>query len=778
MLPFRSPRLLRALLCALPLFGAAPAMAAPVDPECPYTYLCVSPSNISVGTSTSNLSSTGTIVGSFSTIDAASSGAVFGSNSRLADGARGAVVGDSSRVENGVSGVAVGDNARVTLLGTAFGQTPTNLSGDVSNVGLGNNVQTNGWANIAIGGGAVAGRGEDTGGLNTGNVSIGNVSTATGRNNVVLGYNANITSLTGMVADPENSVALGANTSTVESNVVAIGNRRLTQVANGVMPTDGTSIAQLTTLTGYLGGGAGVPGGVFTAPTYSLSTGTYHDVGSALLGLDGKSGNAGSNTDPLAVHYDDATSDGVTLQGASGQTQIHNLAAGTQPNDAANVGQLNTTAFNLGSALGGGASYVGGVYTPPTYILSSRGSAGVYNTVGDGLAALDRGVSAVNVRVDNLELGAAGVSPPWLATDAPTSPAVVAGPISVAVGPNAQAGNADTAQNVALGSNAQAGIHGSGMLATAGQATAVGAGANADALAATAVGQGAQVLSGAAFSTAVGAGTVADRPFTTAFGNRQLVQVSPGTQPTDAVNVGQVASVVGAFGGGTSFSNGTLQPPSYLLSGQTFTDVGSALTFLDQRQPTGGGATGPQGPKGDTGPQGPAGQDGAGNGTDAAAVHYDDATQKDVTLQGAGGTQIHNVADGVADHDAANMGQVSAQVQDAIKTANSYADAGDARTEKAANDYTDRRFSQLNDRFDRVAAMGMATSQMTGSFGGVDPTIRTRVGAGVGFSGGHSAMAVGIQHISASGRVSANFGASISGPERALGAGIAIGLGQ
>lgn len=167
-----------------------------------------------------------------------------------------------------------------------------------------------------------------------------------------------------------------------------------------------------------------------------------------------------------------------------------------------------------------------------------------------------------------------------------------------------------------------------------------------------------------------------------------------------------------------------------------------------------------------------------------------------------GGRQISGMADGIAATDGTNVRQLLQAKSEAIRTsesyadegdartlsaaqrysdagdlqvrdwAKSYADAGDARTLAQANAYTDWRFHQLDDRFGRTRAVGAAMAQMTASFAGADPHNRNRIGAGVGFAGGHNGLAVGYQHVSRTGHVAWNLGAAISGQERTLGAGV------
>ena len=66
--------------------------------------------------------------------------------------------------------------------------------------------------------------------------ALGN-ETNVGNNSTALGYSA--------TAMGTNSIALGANTTVKDSNVVGIGNRRMTQMAAGTADTDGVNVKQL-----------------------------------------------------------------------------------------------------------------------------------------------------------------------------------------------------------------------------------------------------------------------------------------------------------------------------------------------------------------------------------------------------------------------------------------------------------------------------------------------------------------------------------------------------
>src|SRR5690606_5776329 len=97
-----------------------------------------------------------------------------------------------------------------------------------------------------------------------------------------------------------------------------------------------------------------------------------------------------------------------------------------------------------------------------------------------------------------------------------------------------------------------------------------------------------------------------------------------GTMATDAVNFGQLSNVASVLGGGASMAGGVFAPPSYMIQGNSYGNVGSAFAAVDQRLsalqveidsvdmvPGPRGPEGPVGPVGPTGPEGLAGTPGA-----------------------------------------------------------------------------------------------------------------------------------------------------------------------
>lgn len=129
---------------------------------------------------------------------------------------------------------------------------------------------------------------------------------------------------------------------------------------------------------------------------------------------------------------------------------------------------------------------------------------------------------------------------------------------SLSCGVNAKANGADA---VALGNNAVANTAGSvaigdGAQANADPTTAVGTNAIANGNDSTAI--GADSTANGAGSVALGYGSVANRANTVSVGNsatgfdRQITNVAPGTQPNDAVNLGQLTQYSATVGAVTS----------------------------------------------------------------------------------------------------------------------------------------------------------------------------------------------------------------------------------
>ncbi|WP_120078178.1 YadA family autotransporter adhesin [Aurantiacibacter odishensis] len=364
---------------------------------------------------------------------------------------------------------------------------------------------------------------------------------------------------------------------------------------------------------------------------------------------------------------------------------------------------------------------------------------------------------------------------------------------------------------LAIGGNQISGLGADGLTASAGELDAIALGNNAS----TAVGANGAIAIGtdasatAANSVALGAGSVADRGAQTGYtadflagtfdsagsvsvgapgALRQITNVAPGSAPTDAATVGQVqaaidgvsASVANAVqyddatqtsitlggAGGTTIAN--------LADGEVSATSGEAVNgsqLFATNQDVAANAADIGGLQTDvatnttdiTNLQ----TDVATNTTDIAAlqdtaVQYDDATQASVTLGGAGGTTIANVADGevsATSDEAVNGSQLFATNQDVAANAG---DIADLQTDVAANttDIVDLQTDVATNTTDIAALQDTAVqyddaTQASVTLGGAGGTTVTNVADGT-LSAGSSDAVNGSQLFATNQQVDAN----------------------
>jgi hypothetical protein len=338
-------------------------------------------------------------------------------------------------------------------------------------------------------------------------------------------------------------------------------------------------------------------------------------------------------------------------------------------------------------------------------------------------------------------------------------------------------------------------IMGNGNVLSGSNSAIVGNNSSSDGLdGAMIVGSNSHLGPDATGSIILGSNTSTDTANQAAFGGRTLGQIGNGVAPDDGVALNQLNSAMQGFGAGASFVDGVYTAPTFILTAPgaagTYRDTNTALlaldnglndvnTRIDNLPPGGNGPAGPAGPQGPTGPQGPAGTNGTdgtngtGTGTDPNAVHYDaGSNDSSVTLQGANGTTISNVAPGevsATSTDAINGSQLYAAEQ----TAKTYTDTQVQKGEDWAKSYTDHAVAGLSRRIDDSTAMGTAMSQQVATFAGANPNNRNRVAAGMGFAGGRAAISIGYQHVSRGGHMSWNVGAAVGQDDKTtIGAGM------
>lgn len=297
----------------------------------------------------------------------------------------------------------------------------------------------------------------DSSATGTDSVAIGPMATASKARTVAMGMNATATADDSMAlgagtkVSAANSVALGSGSeaargalanytafglSAVQNSVGEIsvgsttGARQITNVAAGTAATDAVNMGQLTgavtglgtSLTNILGGTYNKTTGAYTGPTYitygnttaTTVQGAFDNYNSTLT----KVTNGGTGP----VQYSDAAtpktpnggkpSNDVTLVGANASAPVglHNVAAGSttaDSTDAVNGGQINKLASSVATNLGGNSTYDSktGTITAPTYNLQG----GSYNNVGGALSALDGATTRNSTAITNITNGTSGI---------------------------------------------------------------------------------------------------------------------------------------------------------------------------------------------------------------------------------------------------------------------------------------------------------------------------------------------------------------------------------
>ncbi|WP_139052496.1 YadA family autotransporter adhesin [Xanthomonas cannabis] len=612
-----------------------------------------------------------------------------------------------NRASNTYGGVVMGDTASSTWGGTAVGNYALAAQQAVA---IGYRASASTLASIAIGSGAVA-----NGDMFGSAIAVGGQAT-----------NSRTVAIGGTATNP-NAVSIGQGSTDGGASTVSFGSsslkRRVVNIAPGQAASDAVAVSQLGSVVTGLGGGAALNNGVFTAPTYTLSTGTYNNVGAALTALDNKTGGGTVIADQPYFKANSYVTDGSDTAQATGASSV---------------------------AAGPGSK-----------------AQGTYNTVIGADSRADQYGATV--------LGALGS----------------AGDSGLAVGHQTQAGNS---------------------------ATALGAYANA----------GDDCI-------AIGYGASCSEAGTASFGSAlaqpvRLTNIAEGLDDTDAVNMAQLNGVstrvtntqsalsasTTFLGGGANYdaSSNTITAPSYgFISGASYSNVGDALADLDGRvyalesaPPAGGGtpvpgpqgpqgeagATGPKGDKGDTGEAGQDGLDGSAN--VAAGKNIEVQTQADGTTyvslsdqvelsdQGsikvaktiidqnginAGGNRVTGVGDGSISQgstDAVNGGQVYElqQVMDDRWT----------ETDRRLR-HQDRRINALGAQMGAMTQMATAAAQNGGAAVG-----QVNLNAGVGFSGGEAALSVG-WGARVSNKISVSAGVSFgSGNKPVAGFGFSMNLGR
>ncbi|WP_049400741.1 ESPR-type extended signal peptide-containing protein [Stenotrophomonas maltophilia] len=416
-----------------------------------------------------------------------------------------------------------------------------------------------------------------------------------------------------------------------------------------------------------------------------------------------------------------------------------------------------------------------------------------------------------------------------------------AGFLGVAIGDSAMTGvDGGTALGAyarALGDGSVALGRGSGVSADAPDGFAVGVGSRVHSAQGIAIGLGSVVESGAAGSLALGAGSAATESEVVSFGNpnmkRRLVNIANGTANHNAATVGQLRGALSTLGGEVD-ANGNIVGPRFNVQGQAQFTLNGALEALDGavvtntsrvdkvetqlrsvfqdtpsvradgvNQLTLAGANGMVISNVANGLIAAGSRDAVNGGQlhsmqqqlngrmDGLEQRIDDAPapralastsvpkpqaeETPVVPEGKDSQQVASVGEGdkptpqpKAKQDDTPKPQVdTAELEKMLARANEYTDGAISNFE--------RRLDKMDKRFNRMAAMSSAQSAMAMNTAGL--ATYNRLGAGVGYSEGESAMAVGYQRV-LNEKGSATFslnGAFTNSGERSMGVGVGIG---
>ncbi|MBD8696843.1 YadA-like family protein [Stenotrophomonas sp. CFBP 13718] len=286
-------------------------------------------------------------------------------------------IGAGAQGTQGDNCTAVGANADVGLNGTAVGANSVARDNGSTVVG------TSGFA--SLGGTAFGHQASASGG-----VAIGNGANS---NNLYSNYGQS------GVIPYVDGVAVGTNATTRNHSQQGYGDPMQTQYAAAI------AIGTDTKTNGYnstVVGGGSTTHGVRNTVVGSLAgtngkdntvVGASSRTGDGLFKVTVLGANAGAYADNCVALGEgsecrEADTVSVGAGGPQGTRRVTNVTAGVANNDAATVGQLQPVA----SALGGGASYAGGVFAAPTYTFKSGNT---YNNVGDALTDLDGRVTTI-----------------------------------------------------------------------------------------------------------------------------------------------------------------------------------------------------------------------------------------------------------------------------------------------------------------------------------------------------------------------------------------------
>ncbi|VWD28754.1 hemagglutinin [Burkholderia aenigmatica] len=638
--------------------------------------------------------------------------------------------------------VTMGTNAKASASGIAIGdQSNAASKGGTSNggaiaIGVGSQALANsataiGTVAVAQGNTALA-IGRQSAAVGDFSMALGNVADAHGTSSIALGHSAlasgdrsvaiggaNPTTSDGVSAGASydaatqtraggtQSVAIGAGAQTNDNNQVAIGSgstgannggttvfggtaapvggavsfgaigkeRQLKNVAAGAADTDAVNVQQLKNVNGTLSTSIATVDARVTSVGNSLST-TISNVDQRVTNVGNSLSTSIVTATKNVVKYTDDSHAAIALDGSNG-TKIGGVATGVADTDAVNVGQLKGTVAPLQTSISTAASNITNLQTSVTGINTSLSTAttnitnlqaaDARNVKYDGQSGFDsvtfagtdgttlHNVAAGVANTDAVNVGQLNGGLSSLSTSVTNNLSTTLGNLSTSV--TNQIGNA-TKNAVQYDDDAHSGVTlgGKGAQSPVGMHNVADGVVASDAVNVGQLGKATDTLN-QSITTVSNNVTTLGNQVTTNTGNIAALQqdalqwnanlgtydashggngpqrignVAAGVANTDAVNVGQLTGTVAPLQTSISTAASNITNLQTSVTGIN-TSLSTATTNISDLQAA-----------------------------DARNVKYDGKSGFDsVTFAGTNGTTLHNVAAGVANTDAVNVGQLN-----------------------------------------------------------------------------------------------------------------------
>ena len=512
----------------------------------------------------------------------------------------------------------------------------------------------------------------------------------------------------------QDATLAASSTDAVTGGQLFTTNQNVTNLDNRVTTEVGTLNTRITSEVGTLDG--------------QITTNS-----NAISGLDGRvttnegdiaSLKSGQGTlNQLAVQYDTTIQDSITLKGTNG-TKLTNLQDATlaaSSTDAVTGGQLFTTnqsltllstqanagAQQIKDILGGGASYSNGIFTLPTFSIQGKS----YSNIGDTFGAVDNEINLLKTSVSDLKT--------YVDQQNNGNTSNIKSYID-----QQDSKNLTDAKNY---TDQQA----SATLDSANQYTDL----RTEAVFNDAKDYVDQEISGLNNTAGTGKNSTAIGPNTVVTGDNST-----------AIGVGN--NVSGNNSGAFGDPNIVTANGSYVVGNDNIVN-GDNTFVLGNNVNT--------------------------SAKDSVVLGNNSASTRDNTVSvGASGNerQITNVANATESTDAVNLRQMQATNTETLKSSKDYTDTRVSALERSFSDFsyqTDRRFQEVDKRFDRQGAMSAAMMNMATSTAGLKGL--NRVGLAAGFQGDEKAIAIGYQRI-VSENLSLSLGGAFTDEDGSGGAGI------